>query len=153
MALTRSAFARELPAGNDDRALRTGVRALREREHGMVTRAPAPGPHAVTKLLLIIDDCRISAIASLQKRHTLRDNARWETLSVRQQTLLNLHTQVAGLPSISAQRNSCLQNGLSGKRPQGLGFWASSSHCGHFVSNQIRRGLPAAGSDKFRSNM
>jgi hypothetical protein len=58
-----------------------------------------------------------------------------------------------GLPSISAQRNSCLQNGLSGKRPQGLGFWASSSHRGYFVSNQIRCGLPAAAADKFRSNM
>jgi len=75
-----------------------GVRALREREHGMVTRAPSPGPCAVTKLLLIIDDCRISAIASLQKRHTLGDNARWETLSARQQILPNCHTRVGGYP-------------------------------------------------------
>ena len=51
---------------------------MREREHGMVPRPPAPGPRAVTKLLLIIDDCRISAIVSLQKRHTLGDNAGWE---------------------------------------------------------------------------
>ena len=81
-----------------DPALPHGVRALREREHGMVTRAPAPGPRAVTKLLLIIDDCRISAIASLHKRHTLGDNARWETLSARQQILPNCHTRVGGYP-------------------------------------------------------
>jgi hypothetical protein len=64
----------------------------------MVTRAPAPGPRAVTKLLLIIDDCRISAIASLHKRHTLRDNARWKTLSARQRILPNCHTRVGGYP-------------------------------------------------------
>jgi hypothetical protein len=64
----------------------------------MVTRAPSPGPRAVTKLLLIIDDCRISAIATLHKRHTLGDNARWETLSARQQILPNCHTRVGGYP-------------------------------------------------------
>jgi hypothetical protein len=94
----RSAFARELPASADDHALPHGVRALREREHGIVTRAPSPGPRAVTKLLLIIDDCPISATASLQKRHTLGDNARWETLSACQQILPNRHMRVGGYP-------------------------------------------------------
>ena len=77
---------------------RTECRALREREHGMVTCAPSPDLRAVTKLLLIIDDCRISAIASLHKRHTLGDNARWETLSARQQILPNCRTRVGGYP-------------------------------------------------------
>ena len=71
---------------------------MREREHGMVTRAPAPDPRAVTKLLLIIDDCRISAIASLQNRHTLRDNAGWDIISPRQQLLLNCHRREWGYP-------------------------------------------------------
>src|SRR4051794_38509843 len=62
----------------------------------MGTRAPAPAPRAVTKLLLIIDDCRISAIASFHKRHTLGHNARLETLSAYQRILLNCPPLVGG---------------------------------------------------------
>ena len=47
------------------------------REHCIATRAALAHQRVVTKLLLIICDCRISAIDSLQKRHTLGDNARW----------------------------------------------------------------------------
>src|SRR5262249_27183650 len=41
-----------------------------------------------------------------------------------------------GLPSISAQRNNCLQNGLKGKRQEGLRFRASA-HVG-VVSSAIK---------------
>ena len=68
------------------------MRALRS------DRAASAHQHVVTKLLLIIDDCRISATASLQKRHTLGDNSRWETLSACQQILPNCRTRVGGYP-------------------------------------------------------
>ena len=59
----------------DSPAARRGVRALRECEDGIGTRVASSAQRAVTKLLLIIGNCRISAIASLHKRHTLGDNA------------------------------------------------------------------------------
>jgi len=34
----------------------------------------------------------------LQRRHTLGDNSRWETLSACQQILPNRHTRVGGYP-------------------------------------------------------
>jgi len=64
----------------------------------MVTRAPAPGLRAVTKLLLIIDDCRISAIASLHKRHTPRDNTGREPLSADPSVSLYRHLRAGGYP-------------------------------------------------------
>ena len=96
-------------------AHRRGLRAC-----GIAQRLRRIGAQrVVTKLLLIICDCRISAIGSLQKRHTLGDNAGRESY-LRGGSTADCH--IRGLPSISAQRNSCLQNGLCGKRPQGLGF-------------------------------
>jgi hypothetical protein len=74
------------------------LRALREREHRRAGPATARVGVTVAKLLLIIGDCRISAIASLQNRHTLRDNAGWDIISARQQLLLNCHRREWGYP-------------------------------------------------------
>jgi hypothetical protein len=94
----RPPLARERSSTRTDRAARYIVRALRECEHCGTTRAASTARHAVIKLLLIIDDCRTPAIASLQKRHTLSDNAGWDTLSARRQALLNCHTRSGGYP-------------------------------------------------------
>ncbi len=47
---------------------------------------------------------RVSAIVSLHRRHTLGDNARWETLSARQQILPNCHTRAGGYPRFPLAR-------------------------------------------------
>jgi hypothetical protein len=125
---------------------------LHEGEHCVATRAALAHQRVVTKLLLIICDCRISAIDSLQKRHTLGDNARWEIFIRGGGEYCPIVTS-GGLPSISAQRKSCMQNGLCGKRPQGLGFRQVPALTGALFQTNFTaaRWLPAP--DKFRSNM
>jgi hypothetical protein len=116
---------------------------LHEGEHCIATRAALAHQRVVTKLLLIICDCRISAISSLQKRHTLGDNAGWEIFIRAAVSTARLSHPGATLDFRSKKK--LYAERLMWKATTRTWFSASSSSHGRVVSNQFHRRSLAAG--------